>query len=39
MVLRIGLAIKSFNGFQKLSGESDIQTQILTHSDIDSPEF
>lgn len=39
MVLRIGLAIKSFNGFQKLSGESDIQTQILTHSDINSPEF
>jgi DNA-binding NtrC family response regulator len=39
MVLRIGLAIKSFNGFQKLSEESDIQTQILTHSDIENPEF
>ena len=39
MVLRIGLAIKSFNGFQKLSEESDIQTQILTHKDLESSEF
>jgi len=39
MVLQIGLAVKSFNGFQKLTEESDIQTQILTNSDISNPEF
>jgi len=39
MIIRIGLAVKSFNGFQKLTEESDVQTQILTRSDIENSDF
>ena len=39
MLIRIGLAVKNFSGFQNLTNESDIQTQILTQSDIKAPEF
>ena len=39
MLIRIGLAVKNFSGFQHLTNESDIQTQILSHSDLDAAEF
>jgi len=39
MTLKVGLAVKNFSGLEVLTEEFDIQTQILTHSDIDHPGF
>ncbi len=39
MTLKVGLAVKNYSGLEVLSEEFDIQTQILTHSDIDHPGF
>jgi DNA-binding NtrC family response regulator len=39
MTLKVGLAVKNFSGLEALTDEFDIQTQILTHSDIDHPGF
>lgn len=39
MTLKVGLAVKTYSGLEVLTEEFDIQTQILTHSDIDHPGF
>ncbi len=39
MTLKVGLAVKNYSGLEALTEEFDIQTQILTHSDIDHTGF
>jgi DNA-binding NtrC family response regulator len=39
MVLNVGLAVKSLNGIQKLTEATEVQTQLLTLSDVADDKF
>ena len=39
MILNVGLAVKSLNGLQKLTEAAEVQTQLLTFSDVEDEKF
>jgi two-component system response regulator HydG len=39
MILNVGLAVRSLNGIQKLTEAAEVQTQLLTLSDVEDENF